>query len=153
MIPIVTIDALTHREANELWERIVADLDLYACFGKDTDPHWIAGDWWGALKQDGVVIGIIWFTRWIKDSDAVISVGRALLPEFRHQGSAKFHREAVESTIKAVYPDAKTYLSLVYSTNPISLKTMLNRPGARIVGTIPCGDDIYLYLFVLKEWD
>lgn len=152
MTPTVTLEELTHREANELWERAIADLDLYACFGKDTDPHWIAGDWWGALKQDGVTVGIIWFTRWIKGSDAVISVGRSLLPEFRSHGNANLHRDVVETKLKEVYPDAKTYMCIVYSTNPISLKAMINR-GARLVGTIPCGDDVYIYMFVLKEWD
>lgn len=151
MTPIVTLEAISHDAANVLWRRIVADLDLYACFGRDTDPEIVAGDWWGALQEDGVTVGLVWLTPWIKDDESVIAIGRALLPEYRYQKHAAYHRDAIQTKIKEVFPKVKTSIGLVYSTNPASLKATLNRKGTRLVGAVPFGEHT-LYIFVFNEW-
>ena len=149
---IASLVAITHNEANVLWKRIVADLDLYAAFGRDTDPEVVAGDWWGALQEDGVTVGLVWLTPWIKNDDTVIAIGRALLPEFRYQKHATYHRDTIQNKIKEVYPNVKTSIGIIYSTNPASLKATLNRKGTRLVGAVPFGKET-MYIFVFNEWN
>ncbi len=147
-----SITAISHDEANLLWRRIVADLDLYDTFGVDTDPEVVAGEWWGAVQDDGVTVGLIWLTPWIKGDNTVIAIGRALLSEYRNQKQPMLRSGVLYGKIKEVYPEARTALGLIYSTNPASLKAILNLRTTRLAGVIPFGNRS-LYLFIHHQWD
>lgn len=149
----VSIRQIDRTEANQIWQKAVAQLDLHATFGKDTDPDKIAGETWIALQDaDCVAIGIVWLKRWIKNSEAVIAFGRCMMPDYRHVGAAGLFRQMIRAEIRRIYPGAKTLLALVYSTNPKSLAMVVTQPDARVVGVIPVGDGVLLYIFVLVEW-
>jgi hypothetical protein len=147
-----TVRQLSRDEANALWKESVQELDLHKTFGKDTDPDKIAGETWLELAEDGVPVGIVWLKRWIKNSEAVIAFGRCMKPSYRQVGAAHVFRQAIRAKIREIYPGAKTLLALVYSTNPKSLAMVVTQPDARVVGVIPVGDGVLLYIFVLVEW-
>jgi hypothetical protein len=143
---MIQIRPIERVDADRYWGQILAETDPVKAFGPDVDLTKAPGEHWWEIV-DGTVIGMGWARRFLKNG-GVVNRGHALLPAARGRRVGFGETlDALDKEVWKAYPDAKTLVIIVWSTNDVVLRKAMER---RVhLGTVPYGDQS-MYIFLVE---
>lgn len=142
------------------WPRVHGGLDCTATFGPDFNPEKPPGEWWCEIVFQGWSVGMGWARRFTPGA-SIMNYGQANFADTR--GYKKnlglsaddlrmLRRQRLSSTVDTIFesfPQCRTIISLVYSTNTKVIEIM-DGYGRTKLGIIPDGDR-QLHMYLVKE--
>jgi len=156
----ITSEPRTKEWALAAWQRIQPGIDCVQTFGPDFNPEKPPGEWWCEVFSNSISVGMGWARRFTPGC-SIMNYGQAKFPESRGQTKnlglddvdlttrRRKRLHSVADAIFADYPQCRTIISIVYSTNTRVIEIMDAYNRTRL-GIIPDGDR-QLYLYLVKE--
>lgn len=144
---MITATPLLKSDAEKVWADLIVGLDGVAAFGPDFSPDHVPGERWWDVREDGVVVGLGWVRRFLK-TGGVMNRGYGILPTARGRNVGAVALDVIDAAVWDAYPDAKTIISIAWSTNPTSLSKV--RAFRKEIGSIPFGDAV-MHIFLVGE--